>query len=142
MLRFDVPQVWSNVIRWEAFMTFVLSLLALLVAPWVMLLLVAQGFVRGFIGHHRCPSHLLWKKIVEARQWGGKKENAGAKMFANKILFLASAISMALYFSGSGLWVVPCAALVIFSFLEWVLSFCVACWAYGFWYQRFPPKMQ
>ena len=142
MLRFDVPQVWSNVIRWEAFMTFVLSIIALLLAPWVMLLLVAQGFVRGFIGHHRCPSHLLWKKIAESRQWGGKKENAGAKMFANKILFLASAVSMVLYFLGSGLWVVPCAALIVFSFLEWALSFCVACWAYGFWYQRFPPKMQ
>jgi len=141
-LRFDVPQVWSNVIRWEAFITFVLSGVALLFAPWVMLLLVVQGFVRGFIGHHRCPSHLLWKKIAETRKWGGKKENAGAKMFANKILFIASAVSMALYFSGISLWVVPCTALIIFSFLEWALSFCVACWAYGFWYQRFPPKMQ
>jgi len=142
MLRFDVPQVWSNVIRWEAFMTFVLSITALLFAPWVMLLLVVQGFVRGFIGHHRCPAHLLWKKIAEAKQWGGKKENAGAKMFANKILFLASAVSMVLYFSGSGLWVVPCVVLIVFSCMEWALSFCAACWAYGFWYQHFPPKMQ
>lgn len=142
MLRFDVPQVWSNVIRWEAFMTFVLSIIALLGAPWVMLILVAQGFVRGFIGHHRCPAHLLWKKIAESRQWGGKKENAGAKMFANKILFLASTVSMVLFFSGSGLWVAPCAVLVVFSAMEWALSFCAACWAYGFWYQHFPPKMQ
>ena len=142
MLRFDVPQVWSNVIRWEAFMTFVLSIIALLGAPWVMLILVAQGFVRGFIGHHRCPAHLLWKKIAESRQWGGKKENAGAKMFANKILFLASTVSMVLFFSGSGLWVGPCAVLVVFSAMEWALSFCAACWAYGFWYQHFPPKMQ
>ena len=142
MLRFDVPQVWSNVIRWEAFITFAVSIMALLVAPWVMLLLVAQSFIRGFIGHHRCPANLLWKKIAETKKWGGKKENAGAKMFANKILFLASTVSMVLYFSGSGLWVVPCAALIVFSFLEWALSFCVACWAYGFWYQRFPPNMQ
>ena len=67
MLRFDVPQVWSNVIRWEAFITFALSIMALLVAPWLMLILVVQGFVRGFIGHHRCPAHLLWKKIAEAK---------------------------------------------------------------------------
>jgi hypothetical protein len=142
MLRFDVPQVWSNVIRWEAFITFALSIMALLVAPWLMLILVVQGFVRGFIGHHRCPAHLLWKKIAEAKKWGGKKENAGAKMFANKILFLASTVSMVLFFFGSGLWVVPCAVLVVFSAMEWALSFCVACWAYGFWYQHFPPKMQ
>ena len=82
------------------------------------------------------------EKIAEAICWGGKKENACTKEFASKILFLASTVSMVLYFSGSGLWVVPCAALIVFSFLEWALSFCVACWAYGFWYQHFPPKMQ
>lgn len=143
MLRFDVPQVWSNVIRWEAFMTFVLSGTAVLLGlPWLMLILVVQGLVRGFIGHHRCPAHLLWKKIAEARQWGGKKENAGAKMFANKLLFLASAVSLALYLSGSTLWMVPAAVLVVFSFMEWAFGFCVACWAYGFWYRQFPPKMQ
>lgn len=59
MLRFDVPAVWSNVTRWEAFVTFVVSWIALLVTPWVMLLLAAQGFVLGFFGHHRCPSHWL-----------------------------------------------------------------------------------
>lgn len=143
MLRFDVPQVWSNVIRWEAFVTFVLSGSAVLFGlPWLMLILVVQGAVRGFIGHHRCPAHLLWKKIAEARQWGGKKENAGAKMFANKLLFLAGSASLLLFFSGSTLWVIPASALVVFSCLEWALSFCVACWAYGLWYQHFPPKMQ
>ena len=49
---------------------------------------------------------------------------------------------MVLYFSGSGLWVVPCVVLIVFSCMEWALSFCAACWAYGFWYQHFPPKMQ
>ncbi len=29
MLRFDVPQVWSNVIRLEAFLTFAVAALAL-----------------------------------------------------------------------------------------------------------------
>lgn len=28
-----------------------------------------------------------------------------------------------------------------FSFLEWALSFCAACWIYGAWYRRFPPNM-
>jgi hypothetical protein len=105
----------------------------------------AAGCAEFYPGLHRSPplpGASAVEKIAEARQWGGKKENAGAKMFANKILFLASAVSMVLYFSGSGLWVVPCAALIVFSFLEWALSFCVACWAYGFWYQRFPPNMQ
>ncbi|MCW5576871.1 MAG: DUF4395 family protein [Burkholderiales bacterium] len=141
MLRFDVPQVWSNVTRWEAFITFVVCAVALAGFPWAMLLLVVQGFVRGFFGHHRCPSHLLWKKVAETRQWGGKKENAGAKMFANKVLFVVSTIAIVLYLSGSGLWMVPATALLLFSTMEWAFSFCAACWAYGFWYQHFPPKM-
>jgi hypothetical protein len=33
MLRFDIPRVWSNFTRWEAFVTFVLCWLALLVTP-------------------------------------------------------------------------------------------------------------
>lgn len=139
MLRFDIPQVWSNVIRWEAFLTFVFCWLALLVTPWVLVVPLAQGLIRGFIGHHRCPAHQVWKRAAEARGWGGKKEDAGAKMFANRILFIASAVGLLLFLSGSPLWRVPCVALIVFSFLEWALSFCAACWAYGVWYRRFPP---
>lgn len=139
MLRFDVPQVWSNVTRWEAFVTFVVCWVALGVTPWVMGLLVLQGAVRGFVGHHRCPSHLLWKRIALRLGRQGKKENAGAKMFASKVLFVASAASLALFLAGSPLWKVPCVALIVFSFLEWALEFCAACWVYGAWYRRFPP---
>ncbi|MBM3373141.1 MAG: DUF4395 domain-containing protein [Betaproteobacteria bacterium] len=140
MLRFDVPQVWSNVARWEAFLTFLFCAIALAGLPWIMALLAVQGFVRGFFGHYREPAHQLWHRIAEKRGWGGKKENAGAKMFANKILFLASTAAVLLYASGSSLWVVPCYVLIVFSSLEWALSFCAACWAYGVWYRFFPPS--
>lgn len=139
MLRFDIPQVWSNVVRWEAFVTFAACLLALALSPWLMALLAVQGAVRGFAGHHRCPSHAFWKRLFLLAGWPGRKENAGAKMFANKLLFVASAVSLSLYLLGSPLWVVPCAALAVFSFMEWALSFCAACWVYGAWYRRFPP---
>jgi len=140
MLRFDVPLVWSNVIRWEAFISHVVCWIALLLWPWVLALLVIQGFVRGFIGHHRCPLHLVWKRLFEASGRAGRKENAGAKMFANKILFIASSVALVLFALGSPLWQIPCIALIVFSFLEWAFSFCAACWVYGAWYQRFPPK--
>jgi hypothetical protein len=139
VLRFDVPQVWSNVIRLEAFVTTAVSVLALLVSPWFMALLVLQGAVRGFIGHHRCPSHLLWKALLLRLHREGRKENAGAKMFASKVLFVASSVAVALYAAGSSLWVVPCVALIVFSIAEWAFSFCAACWVYGVWYRRFPP---
>lgn len=139
MLRFDIPQVWSNVTRWEAFVTFVICWLALLVSPWFIAVSLLQGAVRGFLGHYRCPSHRLWQHLFTALGWQGRKEDAGAKMFANKILFVASSASLALFAAGSGLWVIPCIALVAFSFLEWAVSFCAACWVYGLWYRRLPP---
>lgn len=140
MLRFDLPPVWSNVTRWEAFITFAVSAIALWWTPWVMILLVLQGFVRGFIGHYKCPSHRLWANLFEKMNWGGHKENAGAKMFANKILMLASMVAVIAYALGSGIWRIPCIILMIFSTMEWALSFCAACWAYGLWYRFFPPK--
>lgn len=138
MLRFDIPQVWSNVVRLEAVVTSLTCLLALLVSPWFMALLVLQGAVRGFLGHHRCPAHLAWKALLLRCDLAGKLEDAGAKMFASKVLFVASSASMALFLSGSSLWVVPCSALIAFSTAEWALSFCAACWAYGVWYRKFP----
>lgn len=133
MLRFDVPKVWSNVARWEALVTFALLLVALTVTPWAMALLVLQGGVRGFLGHHRSPSHRLWTSVAEGRGWGGKKEDAGAKMFASKLLFVASGAALVLFLVDSALWRVPCVVLLGFSFLEWALSFCAACWVYALW---------
>jgi len=140
MLRFDIPQVWSNVVRWEAFVTWLLCLVALFVTPWVFAFLALQGVVRGFVGHYRCPSHRVWQRLFMLLGWQGRKEDAGAKMFASKVLFIASSVALALFLSGSSLWIVPCVALLVFSFLEWALSFCAACWVYGAWYRRFPPS--
>ena len=140
MLRFDIPPVWSNVTRWEALLTFVLCGLALAVTPWCMAILVVQGFIRGFIGHSREPLNGVWVRLFEARGWAGKQENAGAKMFAAKLLFLASTVSLVLYLTGQDFWVVPVYVLIVFSFLEWAFSFCAGCWAYTLWYRFFPPK--
>lgn len=141
MLRFDLPQVWSNAIRLDAFMTFVIAAVALLLqAPLVFVLTLGLGAVRGFIGHHKCPVHQAWSGLLHTRGWGGKKEDVGAKMFAAKILAIASAVALVFHFTGSPLWQVPAIALLIFSFLEWAFSFCAGCWAYSAWYRRFPPR--
>lgn len=140
MLRFDLPPVWSNVTRWEAFIAFLVCGASLLFTPWLMLILVVQGLIRGFFGHYKCPSHRLWAWMFEARNWGGKKENAGAKMFANKVLFIASSITVILYMVGSDIWRIPTTMLMLFTTLEWAFSLCVACSVYGLWYSKFPPK--
>lgn len=141
MLRFDVPPVNTNVVRLEAFITSVVCAVALLGFPYLLPVLALMGLVRGFAGHYKCPSHRLLTSVLEKSGLAGKKENAGAKMFANKILFIAATVASILYFSGSDLWMIPTTALVIFSSLEWAFSFCAACWVYGAWYRFFPPKM-
>ncbi|MFW8565895.1 DUF4395 family protein [Orrella sp. 11846] len=142
MLRFDVPPVNSNTIRFDAFITFVVCLLALYAGlPWLMVILAVMGFVRGFLGHYKCPSHRVFAKTMEKMNIAGRKENAGAKMFANKLLFIAATVASVLYFTGNEFWRVPAMVLVVFSALEWAFSFCAACWVYGAWYKVFPPKM-
>ena len=57
MLRFDVPPVYSNVVRVEAFVTTLFSAIALLGFPFLMPVLALMGLIRGFFSHQRCPSH-------------------------------------------------------------------------------------
>lgn len=140
MLRFDIPPVNANVARLEAFITFTFCLIALLGFPYLLPVLALMGFIRGFFGHYKCPSHRLFTKIMTAMNVAGKKENAGAKMFANKLLFIAATVASVLFFMGIDLWRVPTSILVVFSTVEWAFSFCVACWSYGYWYKLFPPQ--
>ncbi len=140
MLRFDIPPVNANVARFEAFITFSFCLIALLGFPYLLPVLAVMGFIRGFFGHYKCPSHRLFTKIMTYMNIAGKKENAGAKMFANKLLFIAATVASFLFFMDIDLWKVPTSILVVFSTLEWAFSFCVACWSYGYWYKLFPPQ--
>jgi hypothetical protein len=140
MLRFDIPPVNANVARFEAFITFSFCLIALLGFPYLLPVLAVMGFIRGFFGHYKCPSHRLFTKIMTHMNIAGKKENAGAKMFANKLLFIAATVASFLFFMDIDLWKVPTSILVVFSTLEWAFSFCVACWSYGYWYKLFPPQ--
>jgi hypothetical protein len=61
-------------------------------------------------------------------------------MFANKLLFIASSVSLMLAAGGLWQWQVPATVLVVFATLEWALSFCAACWAYTLWYRVFPAQ--
>jgi len=140
MLRFDVPPVHANAVRLDAVITFLVCVAALgLRLPWLLLLLVVAGFVRGSVGHYRCPIHRSSLWLVQRLGRAGPKENAGAKMFAAKILFIASAVGVGLWLAGSTFWMVPATVLAIFSFVEWAFSFCAGCWAYTIWY-RFRPQ--
>ncbi len=136
MLRFDVPPIWSNAARLDALTTFTVCLLAVaLKLPFLMPILIVHGLVRGFFGHTRCPSHRLYAGLLQKLGKAGQKENAGAKMFANKLLFIASSVATILWLAGSAMWIAPASVLLVFSFMEAVFSFCAACWAYTLYYR-------
>ncbi len=135
MLRFDLPPVWSNVIRWEAFLTSAICLLALWLSPWMMFILVVQAFLRGFVGHRADPLNPMWVSLFKSLNLAGKQENAGAKMFAVKLLFIGSSATLLLLMSGASIWMMPIYVLLFFSVLEWAFGFCAGCWAYTFWHQ-------
>jgi Domain of unknown function (DUF4395) len=140
MLRFDLPRIPAHVARFDAFVTFCIAGLALLLQqPWLMLPLAVVGLLRGFFGHMKDPLHRLGRAAFEARGWGGKLEDAGAKMFAAKILCIAATVSLGLFLAGSTVWQVPAGALVLFSLLEWAAGFCAGCWVYSTWYRFLPP---
>jgi hypothetical protein len=124
----------------DAFITFVVAVGAVLLTPWLLAITAMLGAVRGFAGHHRCPVHGFVSRQLQARGRAGRKEDVGAKMFAAKVLCIASVAALALNAAGSGLWVVPAGALVLFSFLEWAFAFCAGCWAYGAWYRWVAPR--
>lgn len=135
MLRFDIAPVCSNAYRFQAALTFAVSA-AYLFTPyqWLALVLAVGGLIRGFVSPHRCPSYKLFSAIT-ARANLTKKVNAGAKMFADKLVAIAGAVMAASWMLGSDIGMVPAAVLLVFSFIDLTSGFCAACWAYGFWYK-------
>jgi hypothetical protein len=135
MLRFDLPRVASNAVRFDAFATFCVAALALAGWPYLVPLLAVQGFIRGFLRHGLEPVHKAMTQWLAAKGWQGLLEDAGAKMFANKILFVAATVATVLNLLGLPMWKIPVTALLIFSFAEWAFSFCAGCWAYSAYYR-------
>lgn len=135
MLRFDIAPVCSNAYRFQATMSFAIAALYLFTPwKWVAFILAAGGFVRGFVSPHRCLSYRAFEK-VSARLGCVKKVNAGAKMFADKIAFVAGAAMGVSWLAGSEIGNIPATAILVFAFLDLATGFCAACWAYSAWYR-------
>jgi Domain of unknown function (DUF4395) len=140
LLRFDIPPVWSGVVRVQAFITFVVCSVAVFVTPWVLIYLSVAGAVRGFVSPQRDPSSAMIGKFLKSRGWLGRQENAGAKMFAAKLLFIGSAAALLMAVFNMAGWQYVCYALMLFSFLEWAFAFCAGCWVYVLWWRLFSPQ--
>lgn len=135
MLRFDIAPVCSNAYRFQAAMSFTIAALYLFTPwKWVAFILAIGGFIRGFVSPHRCLSYKVFEKATARLKWV-KKVNAGSKMFADKIAFVAGSVMAATWLADSSIGNIPATAILIFAFLDLATGFCTACWAYAAWYR-------
>ena len=135
MLRFDIAPVCSNAYRFQATMSFTIAALYLFTPwKWVAFILAIGGFIRGFVSPHKCLSYKLFEKTTAQIGWV-KKVNAGSKMFADKIAFVAGTAMAVTWLLGSSIGNIPATAILIFAFLDLATGFCAACWAYSAWYR-------
>lgn len=135
MLRFDIAPVCSNAYRFQAAMSFAIAALYLFTPyQWVSILLAFGGLMRGFVSPHKCMSYKLFAGITQ-KLGMPKMQNAGSKMFADKIAGIAGTAMFVTWLLGSGVGVIPATAILIFAFIDLVTGFCAACWAYGAYYK-------
>jgi hypothetical protein len=62
-------------------------------------------------------------------------QNAGSKMFADKIAAIAGTAMFVTWLLGSSIGMIPAWAILIFAFIDLATGFCAACWAYGAYYK-------
>ncbi len=135
MLRFDIAPVCSNAYRFQATMSFSIAALYLFTPwKWVAFILAIGGFIRGFLSPHKCLSYKLFEKTTSNMHWV-KKVNAGSKMFADKIAFVAGTVMAVSWLAGSSIGNIPATLILGFAFLDLATGFCAACWAYSAWYR-------
>lgn len=135
MLRFDIAPVCSNAYRIQAAVTLTVSAIYFLTPyKWVALILALGGLLRGFVSPHKCPSYLGFSALT-LKLGLAKTINAGAKMFADKLVAIAGSIMLVTWLMGSEIGLIPAAVLMVFAFIDLVSGFCAACWAYTMWYR-------
>lgn len=135
MLRFDIAPICANAYRFQAAMSFGIAA-AYLFTPykWLAFLLAFGGVIRGFVSPHRCVSYKLFSWLSE--RLGLKKlQNAGSKMFADKVVAIAGTVMAISWLTGSDIGMIPATAILVFALIDLITGFCAACWAYGVWYK-------
>lgn len=135
MLRFDIAPVCANAYRLVAAITFTVSVVYLFTPyQWAAVVLLFGGALRGFVSPHKCPSYLMFA-VITRKAGIAKPVNAGAKLFADKLVAIAGGVMVASWLLGSDIGQIPAAILLVFSFADMLFGFCAACWAYGLWYK-------
>jgi hypothetical protein len=122
----------EHVSRINAFITVLLVLSFIFFHFWGgMAFLTVDFMIRGFFDSKYSPVCLYSKWIVNTFNLNGKVINAGPKIFAAQVGMALSVISLAFFFKGCNTVCIAAASLLgVFSFLESVFGYCVACKLY------------
>jgi hypothetical protein len=133
----SVSRINERVVRFNAAFTVVLLLVFTLTGNIVPLIfLIAEFFLRAFELSRFSPFTLSSKGIVHILGLRPHLINAGPKLFAARIGLVLSMLILASALLSLHLVALTLAAvLALFSFLESVFGFCVACEIYPFVYR-------
>lgn len=135
MLRFDIAPICANAYRVQAAFSFTIAALYLFTSyRWLAFLLAGGAVLRGFVSPHRCLSYKLFAALT-ARLGLSKMQNAGAKMFADKVVGLAGLVMGISWWLDSSIGMIPATAIFVFALIDLLSGFCAACWAYTLWYR-------
>jgi ABC-type antimicrobial peptide transport system permease subunit len=122
----------SNQVRLNAALICVSAIVALIFRnPFIVGLLGADFFIRGFIKKPFSIINGISTSVIEIFEIGYIKENKAPKQFAAKVGFIMSIFALIAYafaFSKTFLFIIG--VLIVFSFLEAVFSFCAGCIIY------------
>lgn len=100
-------------------------------AKWIMVLLAADFFIRGFWKPDYSPFNLASATVLRWTKAAPVLTNAGPKLFAAKIGFVFAALIALAWLSGfHAMATVFTASLALFAAMEAGFNFCLACKVY------------
>ena len=122
----------TNQVRINASIVFIFCSLAFtLQMPYIILILCIDFFCRGFVKKRVSILNYISKSIITAFDVPTNKENKAPKIFAAKVGFAFTALSLIchlLHFNlGFNLFL---GFIILFSFLEFAFKFCAGCVVY------------
>ena len=140
MSQFQNMQVNRKVARLNAVWVFVFSMIFIFIPSWrwIVFVLLANFFIKGFFGPWYSPISQLNKAILKALKVEPEMIFAPPKIFAAKIGFVFSLVTSILYLLNyQTAAIVVIAILSVFAFLELAFEFCMGCVAHSFFTKTF-----
>lgn len=122
------------VTRCNAFLTILLlSISVFLRMPEILILLVADFYLRAFTNVRNSPLTFISKQLVSRLNLGTKPTDKAPKIFAARLGFLMSLAILVLFVTGlTTPALVVAGILIVFAMLELAAGFCAGCYIYTF----------